>query len=173
MPWRPRSSHNASRMARGMAFDASRNRTRRAAFSGFRSHRVPRQPKRSHCLAQPTSRATRTALFAPGEQVELAIPTRCRTKRQPLKRKPIVSIAKPYGKARPEALANPVEPPLLALQVREDLLLPALLDPLDPGRRDVDRHPILEPRAEKHVHVWVRRPARAAVVMDCEDPLGS
>jgi hypothetical protein len=34
--------------------------TLRAAFSGFRSHRVPRQPNRSHCLAQSISCRTRT-----------------------------------------------------------------------------------------------------------------
>ena len=32
--------------------DASRNTARRAAFSGLRSYRVPRQPNRSHCLAK-------------------------------------------------------------------------------------------------------------------------
>jgi hypothetical protein len=34
---------------------------------------------------------------------------------------------------------------LLALQGGQNLPLPALLDALDPRRRDVDRHPILEP----------------------------
>ena len=160
-------------MARGMAFDASRNRTRRAAFSGFRSHRMPRQPNRSPLPGPADLVRDSDGPLRAGEELELAGPTRCRTKRQHLKGKPIVSIAGQYGKARHEALAHPVEPPLLALQAGEDLPLPALLDALDPDRRDVDRHPILEPRAEKRVHVWVRRPACAAVVMDRENPLGS
>jgi hypothetical protein len=69
-----------------------------------------------------------------GEELELADPTRRRTKRQHLKRNPIVSIARQYRKTRHKALAHPVEPPFLALQAGEDLPLPALLDALDPRR---------------------------------------
>src|SRR5438046_10671511 len=47
-------------MPRGITLDASRNMTLRDAFSGFRSHRVPRQPNHSHCLAQSISCRTRT-----------------------------------------------------------------------------------------------------------------
>src|SRR5437762_12128106 len=47
-------------MPRGITLDASLYMTLRDAFSGFRSHRVPRQPNHSHCLAQSISCRTRT-----------------------------------------------------------------------------------------------------------------
>lgn len=66
-------------------------------------------------------------------------------KRQQLKWKPIVSITGLYREARHKALADAIEATLLALQAGENLPLPAFLDALDPRRRDVDGHPILEP----------------------------
>ena len=59
------------------------------------------------------------------------------------------------------------------LQAVEDLSLPALLDSLDPHRRDVDRHSVLESWAQVSVHVRVCRPILAAVLMDGEDTLNS
>jgi hypothetical protein len=72
-----------------------------------------------------------------------------------------------------EDLASSNEPALLALQAVEDLSLPALLDSLDPHRRDVDRHSVLESWAQESVHVRVCRPILAAVLMDGEDTLNS
>jgi hypothetical protein len=61
----------------------------------------------------------------------------------------------------------------LALEADEDLPLPALAQVLDPLRRNVDRHAVLEPRAEQGVDVRVRRPAKSAVLMDRKDALGA
>jgi len=68
------------------------------------------------------------------EELELADPTRRRTKRQHLKSNPIVSIARQYRKTRYKPLAHSVEAPFLTLQARKNLPLPALLDALDPRR---------------------------------------
>ena len=72
-----------------------------------------------------------------------------------------------------QGLSRSVEPALLALQAVEDLSLPALLDSLQPDRRDVDRDPVLEARAEKSMHVGVRRPILATMLMDREHTLSS
>jgi len=69
-----------------------------------------------------------------GEEVELSIARTRRTKREHLKRKPIISTARLYREARHQGLTHPVEPSFLALQAGEDLPLPALLDALDPRR---------------------------------------
>jgi hypothetical protein len=65
----------------------------------------------------------------------------------------------------------PGKAPLLTLQAAQDLPLPALLDPLDGSRRDVDRRPVLEPWAQERVDVWVSWPIVAAVLMDREDAI--
>jgi hypothetical protein len=72
-----------------------------------------------------------------------------------------------------QGLPGATEPALLALQAAEHLPLPALLDPLDPHRRDVDRYSGLETRAEESMNVWMRQAILAAVLMDREDALGS
>jgi hypothetical protein len=69
-----------------------------------------------------------------GEELELSIARTRRTKREHLKRKPIVSIARQYRKTRHKALAHSVEAPFLTLQAGKNLPLPALLDALDPRR---------------------------------------
>jgi hypothetical protein len=74
---------------------------------------------------------------------------------------------------RGQRLACPVETVLLALQADEDLPFPAFLDPLDPDRGEVDRHAILEARAEESVHVRVGGAIPAAVLVDREHPLGA
>jgi hypothetical protein len=70
-------------------------------------------------------------------------------------------------------MASAVEPALLALQPDENLLLPAFPDPLDPQRREVDRHPVFEARAEEGMHVRMIRSALAAVLMDGEHALSA
>ena len=60
----PRSSRRTLRMDRGTAFEARRNVARRAAFSGSRSHSLPRRPNRNHCLAPAFARTKRTAFSA-------------------------------------------------------------------------------------------------------------
>ena len=117
-------------MPLGMAFEARRNMTLRAAFSGLRSHRVPRQLNLNHSRAQPTSCATRTAFFRAGEELELAVPTKRVAIGQELERKPVVSIARPHREPRHPPLAHVIESPFLALQVGEDLPHPALSDAL-------------------------------------------
>src|SRR6266571_304567 len=72
-----------------------------------------------------------------------------------------------------EGLPAAIGPALLALQTEQNLPLPAFLDPLDPDRGEVDRHPVLEPRAEESVHVRMGGPALAAVLMDREHALGA
>jgi hypothetical protein len=71
------------------------------------------------------------------------------------------------GSTEPALLA------LLALQAAEHLPLPALLDPLDPHRRNVDRYSGLEARAEESMHVGMRQAILAAVLMDREDALST
>ena len=70
-----------------------------------------------------------------------------------------------------EDLTGSNEPALMTLQAVENLSLPAFLDSLDPHRRDVDRHSVLGPRAEKRMHMRVCRPILATVLMDREDAL--
>jgi hypothetical protein len=70
-----------------------------------------------------------------------------------------------------QRLPRSIQPPLLALQARQNLPLPPLLDPLDPDRGEVDRHAVLEPRAEQRVHVRVRGAVMAAVLMHGKDAL--
>jgi hypothetical protein len=65
------------------------------------------------------------------------------------------------------------ETALLALQPDENLVLPAFPDPLDPHRREMDRHPVLEAWAEERVHVRMSGSALAAVLMDGEHALGA
>ncbi len=61
----------------------------------------------------------------------------------------------------------------MALEPDEDLTFPPLSHTLDPLRREVDSHPILEPRTQQRVNVRVRRTVRASVLMDREDALGA
>ena len=65
------------------------------------------------------------------------------------------------------------EPTLLPLQAGENLPLPALLDSLDSHRGEVYRHSVVEPRAEERVHMRVGGAVLTAVLMDCEDALGT
>ena len=66
---------------------------------------------------------------------------------------------------------GPVESSFLPLKADQDFPLPAFPDALDSYGREVDGHPILEAWTEKSVHVWVRRPAHAAVLVDGENTL--
>src|SRR5262249_25033833 len=61
----------------------------------------------------------------------------------------------------------------LALQPDENLLLPPFPDPLNPQRREVDLHPILEAWAQQSVHVRVSGSALATMLMDGEHALGT
>src|SRR2546422_5023197 len=87
--------------------------------------------------------------------------------------RPLLAIARARRRRMTEDLTGSNDPALMTLQAVENLSLPAFLDSLDPHRRDVDRHSVLEPRAEKSVHVRVCRPILAAVLMDREDALNS
>jgi hypothetical protein len=69
----------------------------------------------------------------------------------------LVAIAPARGERVIEGLSGSLEPAFLAFQAVENLPFPALLDPLDPQRRDMDRHSVLEPRAEESMHVRVCR----------------
>ena len=107
------------------------------------------------------------------EELELAVPAARGAMGQELKRKPIAFNSGPRRDARRQAPAHAIEPPFLALQAGEDLPLPALLDPLNPHRRDVDRHSVREPRAEQSMYVRVDRAVLAAVLMDRENALST
>ena len=74
---------------------------------------------------------------------------------------------------RRQGASRAFEPALLALQADENLLLPALPYPLDPHRRKVHCHPVLEARAEESVHVRMSGSTLSAVLMDGEDALGA
>jgi len=74
---------------------------------------------------------------------------------------------------RREGAPGAFEPALLALQADENLLFPALPHPLDPHRRKVHCHPVLEARAEESVHVRMSGSVLPAVLMDGEDALGT
>jgi hypothetical protein len=88
-------------------------------------------------------------------------------------RTPLIAIAPARSERVGQGLSRSLEPALLALQAVENLSLPALLDSLEPHRRDVDRHPVLEAGAEESMHVRVCRPVLATVLMDREDALNS
>ena len=70
-------------------------------------------------------------------------------------------------------MPGPVESAFLALKAAEHLCLPALPDPLDPHGGEVDRHAVLEARAEQRVHVRVRGSSLAAMLVDGEHALGA
>ena len=70
-------------------------------------------------------------------------------------------------------MPGPVESAFLALKAAEHLCLPALPDPLDPHGGEVDRHAVLEARAEQRVHVRVSGSSLAAVLVDGEHALGA
>src|SRR5437867_3505771 len=72
-----------------------------------------------------------------------------------------------------QGLSRPLKPTLLARQAIQNLPLPALFDALNPDRRDVDRHSVLEPRAEESMDVRVRRAILSTVLMDRKHPLGA
>ena len=65
------------------------------------------------------------------------------------------------------------QPAILAREADEHLALPALAHPLDPLRRDVDGHAVLEPWAEQRVDVRMRRTIESAVLMNRESALGA
>jgi hypothetical protein len=72
-----------------------------------------------------------------------------------------------------EVAAGAVESALQAVQAVKNLPLPSLIDPLEPHRRDVDRHPILESRAEQSVYMGVGRPVLTTVLMHSEHALSA
>ncbi|PYQ19866.1 MAG: hypothetical protein DMF81_20475 [Acidobacteria bacterium] len=90
-----------------------------------------------------------------------------------MQRRSLVAIVVVGRRRMSQGLPGSTEPALLALQAPEHLPLPALLDPLGPHRRNVDRYSGLEARAEESMHVGVRQAILAAVLMDREDALGS
>jgi len=61
----------------------------------------------------------------------------------------------------------------LVLHAEGALSLPALLDALDPDRRDVDRHSVLESRAQESMDVRVGRAIPSSVLMDGKHALGA
>ena len=65
-----------------------------------------------------------------------------------------------------QALSRSLKPALLERQAVQNLPLPAVLDALDPDRRDVDRHSVLEPRAQESMDVRVGRAILSTVLMD-------
>ena len=72
-----------------------------------------------------------------------------------------------------QGLSRSIEPALLARQGVQNLSLPALLDALDPDRRDVDRHSVLESRAQESMAVRVGRAIPSSVLMDGKHALGA
>jgi hypothetical protein len=72
-----------------------------------------------------------------------------------------------------DSVPRSIEPSLLAFQTGQNLLLPPLLDSLDPDRGEVNRHSVVEPGAEQRMHVRVSGAIRPAVLMDGEDTLGT
>ena len=74
---------------------------------------------------------------------------------------------------RSETLASPVESTFLALQAVENLVFPALPDSLNPHRREVNGHPVLEAGTKESVDVRVGGSALAAMLVDGEHTLGA
>ena len=72
-----------------------------------------------------------------------------------------------------QGLSRPLKPAFMARHAVQNLPLPALLDALDPDRRDVDRHPVLEPRAQESMDVRVGRAILPTVLMDRKHALGA
>ena len=72
-----------------------------------------------------------------------------------------------------QGLSRSAEPAFLPRQAVKNLPLPALLDALDPDRRDVDRHSVLVPRALESMDVRVGRAILSTVLMDRKHPLGA
>ena len=107
------------------------------------------------------------------EQLQWHVPTNRSPDRQQLARLPIVHRTGTPDQGASQRLPRSVQTPLLPLQPGQDLPLPPFLDPLDPDRREVDRHAVLKPGAEQHVHVRVGGAVVAAVLMDGEDALGA
>jgi len=88
-------------------------------------------------------------------------------------RTPLVAIAPARSEGVSQGLSRSLEPAFLARQAIQDLPLPALLDALDPDRRDVDRHSVFEPRAQESMDVRVGRAILSAVLMDRKHALGA
>ena len=107
------------------------------------------------------------------EQLKLAVPSRRLPERQQRVRPFVFALSPARERTRDKGLARAVEPSLLALQPDENLLLPAFLNSLDPQRREVDGHSVLEAWAEERVHVRMSRSALAAVLVDGENALGA
>jgi hypothetical protein len=101
----------------------------------------------------------------------LTIPPLRHPERQHLWEPLLVVVVLSRDRNARQSVSGQHEPAFLPLQSGQNLSLPALLDPLDPNRRYVDRHSVFEPRAEHSMHVRMGRAVLAAVLMDCEDAL--
>jgi hypothetical protein len=67
----------------------------------------------------------------------------------------VIPLLAARNEGRSETLASPVESTFLALQAVENLVFPALPDSLNPHRREVNGHPVLEAGAKESVDVRV------------------
>jgi hypothetical protein len=83
----------------------------------------------------------------------LAVLSRRLRERQQRVRPVVVALSPARERTRGKGVARAFEPAFLALQPDENLLLPPLPNWLDPQRREMDRHPVLEAWAEERVHV--------------------
>jgi hypothetical protein len=90
-----------------------------------------------------------------------------------LLRASVIPIAPARNESVSQGLSRPLEAAFLARQAVQNLPLPALFDALDPDRRDVDRHSVLEPGAQESMHVRVRRAILSTMLMDRKHALGA
>jgi hypothetical protein len=72
-----------------------------------------------------------------------------------------------------QGFPDSLKPPFLPRQAVQNLPLPALLDALDPDRRDVDGHSVLEPGTQEGMAVRVGRTILSTVLMDRKHALGA
>lgn len=91
--------------------------------------------------------------------------------RKELKRNPVHPDPRARSRSALDPESHPIEPSFLPLQTGQYFSLPALLDALNPRRRDVNRHSVLEPRTEQSMHVRMRRPVHSAMLMNRENAL--
>ena len=77
---------------------------------------------------------------------------------------------RPFGGSL-EPVPHPFEPSFLSLEAGENLAFPAFPQSPNPRRRNVNGHAVLEPRTEQSMHVRMRRPIDAAVLVNGEDAL--